>query len=138
MLDLNITILFQMVNFFIALYVLNILLIRPVREILRKRRGLMDDMAGEAEAFEREARDRLAAYEADLAKARHEAGLTRDKARAAALVAQQHTVQEATHKAQAFLADAQASVAKEAQETLAALQSQVKSLAGKLATKVMG
>ena len=36
MLDLNITLVFQLVNFFIALYVLNLLLIRPIREIIRK------------------------------------------------------------------------------------------------------
>ena len=32
MLDLNITLVFQLVNFFIAIFVLNILLIRPIRE----------------------------------------------------------------------------------------------------------
>ena len=34
MLDLNITLVFQLVNFFIAIFVLNILLIRPIREII--------------------------------------------------------------------------------------------------------
>ena len=37
MLDLNITLLFQLVNFFIALYVLNLLLIRPIRAIMNAR-----------------------------------------------------------------------------------------------------
>ena len=41
MLDLNITLVFQLVNFFIALYVLNLLLIRPIREIIRKRKAVM-------------------------------------------------------------------------------------------------
>ncbi len=44
MLDLNITLVFQLVNFFIALYVLNLLLIRPIREIIRKRKAVMDDV----------------------------------------------------------------------------------------------
>ena len=59
MLDLNITLLFQLANFFIALIVLNILLIRPVREIIKKRNGLMDDLAGEADAFNAEATEKL-------------------------------------------------------------------------------
>lgn len=138
MLDLNITILFQMVNFFIVLFVLNILLIRPIRAIIRQRKGVMEDMAGEAEAFEREARDRLAAYEAELTRARHEAGIAREKSRVGALAEQQQAVHAATNKAQAYLAEAKSTVEKEAQKTLAELQSQVKSLAGKLATKVMG
>ena len=52
MLDLNITLVFQLVNFFIALYVLNLLLIRPIREIIRKRKAVMDDMSGESESYE--------------------------------------------------------------------------------------
>ena len=52
MLDLNITLVFQLVNFFIAIFVLNILLIRPIREIIKKRNGVMDNLAGEADSFE--------------------------------------------------------------------------------------
>lgn len=69
MLDLNITLVFQLVNFFIALFMLNILLIRPIRTIIKKRNGIMDDMAGEADSFETQAAERLAEYEAELARA---------------------------------------------------------------------
>ncbi|MFR8277100.1 MAG: ATP synthase F0 subunit B [Desulfovibrio fairfieldensis] len=60
MLDLNITLVFQLVNFFIAIFVLNILLIRPIREIIKKRNGVMDNLAGEADSFESQAAERLA------------------------------------------------------------------------------
>ena len=62
MLDLNITLVFQLVNFFIALYVLNLLLIRPIREIIRKRKAVMDDMSGESESYEYQAEQRLSDY----------------------------------------------------------------------------
>ena len=42
MLDLNITMLFQLANFLITLFVLNLLLIRPIRKIIRDRKALMD------------------------------------------------------------------------------------------------
>lgn len=74
MLDLNITLVFQLVNFFIALFMLNILLIRPIRTIIKKRNGIMDDMAGEADSFETQAAERLAEYEAELARARRTPG----------------------------------------------------------------
>ena len=138
MLDINITILFQMVNFFIALFVLNYLLIRPIRAILQERKEKMEDMSGEAGAFEREADERLASYRAALAQARHDAGLTREEGRAAGLAEQQQIVGAASHKAQSYLAEAQASIKAEADATLAELQKQVKVLAGKLATRVMG
>ena len=138
MLNLDITMLIQMVNFFIALYVLNYLLIRPIRAILRERREKMDDISGEAGAFERAAEEKLAAYQAELARARQDAGLTRDAGRAEGVAAQQKIVGDASQKAQAYLAEAQATIKAEAAATLAELQKQVKSLAGKLATRVMG
>ena len=70
MLDLNITLVFQLVNFFIALYVLNLLLIRPIREIIRKRKAVMDDMSGESESYEYQAEQRLSDYDNQLTRAR--------------------------------------------------------------------
>ena len=90
MLDLNVTLLFQLANFFIAIFVLNILLIRPIREIIKKRNGVMDDMAEEAGSFEYQAADRLTNYEAELARARQDAGSNREEGRAAGAAAAGH------------------------------------------------
>ena len=70
MLDLNITLLFQLVNFFVALILLNVLLIRPIRNIIRQRKSVMDGMGSEAASFEEQAAQRLADYEAQLQGAR--------------------------------------------------------------------
>ena len=83
MLDLNITMLFQLVNFFVALILLNVLLIRPIRNIIRQRKSVMDGMGSEAASFEEQAAQRLADYEAQLQGARQEAGKNRAEARAA-------------------------------------------------------
>lgn len=136
MLDLNITLLFQLVNFFIALYVLNILLIRPVRNIMAERKAKMDGLTGDAEGFERDAASRLENYQAELAHARQAAGQTREAGITAGTDEQQVIVGAAQQKAQQILSEAQAAVRAEAQETLNALRKQVASLANKLAAKV--
>lgn len=138
MLNLDITMLFQLVNFFIVLYVLNILLIRPIRGILKERRDKMDNLSGEADAFEREAEARLASYNESLQSARQEAGQTRDAARTAAQAEQQRIVQEAGQKAQALLTEAKASIKAESDATLAELRARVQDLGAKLAARVMG
>lgn len=138
MLDLNITMLIQMVNFFIALFVLNHLLIRPIRAIIQERRDKMEDMSGEAGAFERDAAEKLASYQEELTRARQEAGLTREQGRTAGIAEQHRIVGVASQKAQGYLAEAQASIKAEANATLGELRKQVKGLAGKLATRVMG
>lgn len=138
MLDLNITMLIQMVNFFIALFVLNYLLIRPIRAILQERREKMEDIGGEAGAFERDAAEKLASYQEALIHARQEAGLTREQGRTDGTAEQHQIMGVASQKAQAYLAEAQASIKAEANATLDELRKQVKSLAGKVATRVMG
>ena len=114
MLDLNITLVFQLVNFFIALYVLNLLLIRPIREIIRKRKAVMDDMSGESESYEYQAEQR-------------EAGA----AEQASLVA------EAQKRAQEIIAETRRNLQAEADASLKELRGQVATLSGQLAERVL-
>jgi len=137
MLDLNITLLFQLVNFFIAVYVLNILLIRPIRAIIRKRRGIMDGMAEESESFEFQAADRLNNYEAALAQARQNAGLAREEGRAQGLAGQQAIVAAAQQNAREIMADTRRNLEGQAQATLAELRSQVGGFASAVAGRLV-
>ena len=137
MLDLNITLLFQLANFLIALIVLNELLIRPIRQIIRQRRELMDGMRGEAEKFEDEAVQRLEKYEAALVEARRDAARQCDAGRAAGAAEQQQLVSEAQKKAQEILAQTRRELEAEARDTLAALRGQVSALSARTAEKVL-
>ena len=137
MLDLNITLLFQLANFFIAIFVLNILLIRPIREIIKKRNGVMDDMAEEASSFEYQAAERLTNYEAELARARQDAGGNREEGRVAGVAEQQKLVGQAQQTAREILAETRASLQAQASETLDALRKQVSGLSSRLADRLI-
>ena len=137
MLDLNITLVFQLVIFFIAIFVLNILLIRPIREIIKKRNGVMDNLAGEADSFESQAAERLANYEAELARARQDAGLTREEGRNAGLTEQQGIVGTAQKSARDILADTRRSLRGQAEATLSELRNQVSDFSARLADRLI-
>ncbi|MGE9984234.1 ATP synthase F0 subunit B [Desulfovibrio sp. SGI.169] len=137
MLDLNITLLFQLVNFFIAIFVLNILLIRPIRDIIKKRNGVMDNLAGEADNFESQAAERLASYEAELARARQDAGLAREEGRNAGLTEQQGIVGEAQKSARDILADTRRNLREQADATLNELRNQVGEYSSRLADRLI-
>lgn len=137
MLDLNITLVFQLVNFFIAIFVLNILLIRPIREIIKKRNGVMDNLASEADSFESQAAERLANYEAELARARQDAGLTREEGRNAGLTEQQGIVGTAQKSARDILADTRRSLRGQAEATLSELRNQVSDFSARLADRLI-
>lgn len=137
MLDLNITLVFQLVNFFIALYVLNLLLIRPIREIIRKRKAVMDDMSGESESYEYQAEQRLSDYDNQLTRARQGAGQNREKAREAGAAEQASLVAEAQKRAQEIIAETRRNLQAEADASLKELRGQVATLSGQLAERVL-
>ena len=137
MLDLNITLVFQLVNFFIALYVLNLLLIRPIREIIRKRKAVMDDMSGESESYEYQAEQRLSDYDNQLTRARQDAGQNRETAREAGAAEQASLVAEAQKRAQEIIAETRRNLQAEADASLKELRGQVATLSGQLAERVL-
>jgi F-type H+-transporting ATPase subunit b len=137
MLDLNITLLFQLANFFVAVFVLNLLLVRPVREIIKKRKGVMDDIAGEAGNFETEASRRLVSYEEELMKARQAAALARKEGHEAGLAEQQNIVGQAQKGARDIIDEARRAVRAEAEATLKDLRGRVGVVSTRLAERLL-
>ncbi|BAV91678.1 ATP synthase F0 subunit B [Candidatus Desulfovibrio trichonymphae] len=137
MLDLNITLLFQLVNFFVAVFVLNILLIRPIRDIIKKRNDVIDGMAGEADNFESEAAQRLSAYEEELARARQAAGLARKEGRAGGAAEQQKIVGAAQQSARGILDEARRTVQAEAEATLKDLRARTAAVSAQLVDRLL-
>ncbi|MFC4678460.1 ATP synthase F0 subunit B [Desulfovibrio legallii] len=137
MLDLNVTLVFQLANFFIAVYVLNILLIRPIRAIIKKRNGILEGMEEEAGSFEYQASERLTNYEAELTRARQDAGLQREEGRAAGVTEQQQIVGEAQKGARDILTETRAALEAQAAATLAELRGKVDGLSARLADRLL-
>lgn len=138
MLDLNITLVFQFVNFIIALFVLNWLLIKPVREMIRKRNVLMDDMASEADNFHAEAQKRLDAYEASLAEARKQAGETRESGKNEGLAELQAIVGNAQQSAKDLLEENRKALHGEAEKALTELRNGIDGFSARLGEKLLG
>lgn len=138
MLDLNITLLFQLVNFFVALILLNVLLIRPIRNIIRQRKSVMDGMGSEAASFEEQAAQRLADYEAQLQGARQEAGKNRAEARAAGATEQAALMSAAQQEAQMIMAQARETLRGEADAAMSQLRGRIDEFADKAVARVLG
>ncbi len=75
------TLFIQAANFLITIFVLNVLLIKPIREIIKKRKGLMADQLDKIEGFNASAETKVADYETQLTAARKEANDIRNAAR---------------------------------------------------------
>lgn len=138
MLDLNITLVFQLVNFFIAIFFLNWLLIRPIRQIIQKRNGIMDGLAAEADKFHAEAVARLDAYEAELAKARQQAGLTREEGKNAGLAELREIVGNAQQSAKQLLDENRAAIQGQAEAALSELRNGIDGFSTRIGQKLVG
>ena len=138
MIDINITAAIQLVNFLVTLAALNYLLIRPVRETIRKRKELMSGLGREIDGFLEEAQTRLAGYEAALTAARNDASALRKEARAEAAAEEKAILARAGREAQASIQAGQASVRAEADAAYAALRKQVPAYADAALARLLG
>ncbi len=83
MISIDITLVFQVVNFLITLFILNVLIIRPIREVLARRRAYNAALAGDAGSMKDIAARKLESYEARLVQARAQMASSRDAAKKA-------------------------------------------------------
>lgn len=102
MVNIDITLLIQLVNFLISLAIINYLIIRPVRGVMASRRAQNDVLRGAADTLEGEAGLKLSGYNARIAKAREQVAALRKSIKASADEAAQAKISEAGDKARAL------------------------------------
>ena len=137
MIDLDSSIYIQFINFVITLVVLNLLLIRPVREIIRKRAEKMSGLLSGAEEFTARAEEKLSGYQKALDEARAAGAEARNSLREQGVAQEKQIMEVAGAEAAATLADAKDRAAQEAGAARDSLRAQVGTLARKVADKIL-
>jgi len=138
MLDINITLLIQLVNFIVTLVVLNFLLIKPIRGIIRKRRDLASGMLADAETFTTEAAQKLKEYEASLARAREEAALAREASKNEAHIAEAAILETARKDALDFLNASREETKNAITQAMADMDARIPDLAQMAVNRLLG
>lgn len=138
MLDINITLLIQLVNFLVTLAVLDFLLIKPIRGIIRKRRDLATGILSEAEHFTSEAAEKLENYEAALVKAREEAATLRETRKNDAVVKEADMLETARKDAQDFLQASRDETRAAMAEAAAAMEKRIPDLSQLVVSRLLG
>lgn len=138
MFDVNLTLAIQFVNFVVTLVVLDYLLIRPIRGIIKKRRDLASGMLADAATFTSDAADKLETYEAALAKAREEAASLRDKRREEGTARETDLLEAAHREAKEFLQSSRESTEAAVAQTRAAMENRVPEFADMAVAALLG
>ncbi|MDR1243543.1 MAG: ATP synthase F0 subunit B [Deltaproteobacteria bacterium] len=136
--NLDITFLIQIVNFLVAIFVLNLVLIRPVRKILAERRERLHGFIAEAEKFNGASDMRLKNYAAELAAARNKAGEQKELIRLQGLDAEQSILGSAQNEAQGIAQKSRRDVERELAEARLILRGRIESMSARVVARLLG
>ncbi|QJB56273.1 ATP synthase F0 subunit B [Pseudodesulfovibrio sp. zrk46] len=132
------TLFIQGANFLITIFVLNVLLIKPIREIIKKRKGLMADQLDKIEGFNKNAEAKVADYETQLAAARKEANDIRSAMKDEGTAQEQELMSVAGAEASSTIQAARAEIEAEVKGAMDQLTKDVDKFAEAATGKILG
>ena len=137
MIDLDYTFFVQLVNFLVILTVLNLILFRPIRGIIKKRAEVMSEKLGAIESFTADAESKLENYKVALTGARVEAQQVRVALKTEGVETEAEVLAKAGAEAAEKVAAARKEIDGQKQAALKALQGKVSGYAKGVADKVL-
>lgn len=138
MIELNVTFFIQLVNFLIILLVLNLILYKPIRGMIKKRADVMAKGLQEAEDFSETASEKMESYEAKLQEARKEANEIRLTRKGEGQEEEKSMLETANAEASKIVQDAKEKISKEKESALSSLKGKVDNFAKQATDKVLG
>lgn len=137
MVELNGTLIAQIVNFLILVGILTKFAYKPLMQALEERQNKIADNIESAERERKEAEQLKLGYQKQLADARTQAQLIVEKAEKLAEEAKEEILKEAREESARILKTVQAEVARERELALAQLKGEVVALSMAAATKII-
>jgi F-type H+-transporting ATPase subunit b len=138
MVSINYTIFIQIVNFLILIWVLNMVLYKPIRNILSQRKEKVSGLEQNIVTLGKEAQEQDTAYNTGIRDARSKGKKEKDAMMEAAAAEEKKVIDKINAQAQADLADVKNKIAKDAEQVRSVLQSQVDDFATAITQKILG
>lgn len=136
--DLDVSLIFQIINFLIVIAVLNYTLYRPIRGILRQRKEKVEGHEAEIARLDASAKDKAEEMEALLAEARKDGYARKETIKGEGLDNEKAILAEANAKAEAAAEKIRAQVSGEIKAAHAQLSAQIETFGRDLAQKILG
>jgi F-type H+-transporting ATPase subunit b len=135
--SLDITFLIQMVNFLLAIFVLNLVLVRPIRKILKKRRDYLQGFIAESDKFNNITDTCLKNYETELAAVKTTAGEQKERIRRQGMDTEQNILGSAQNEASGILQKSRKEISQEVEAAKQVLRGQISALSGKVVGRLL-
>jgi F-type H+-transporting ATPase subunit b len=128
----------QIVNFLFLIFVLNLLLFRPIRKILQQRREKIKGMESAIENAGKSVQEKESAFERAIRDARSKGLKEKEALVKQAEEEERRQVEAISSKAQAELEEMRRKIAADAERTRHSLQQQIGAFANDIAQKILG
>ncbi|THB75517.1 MAG: hypothetical protein D6B25_11925 [Desulfobulbaceae bacterium] len=138
MITMDITLVIQIVNMIVLMFLLNGVLYKPVKKILRERSEKLQGMQGDVAKFEKNAQLRQEEVDAKMAKASAKAKAALDAARAEAQAAGDEKLASIKSEAEAYKEKELAEINTQIGEAQKGLKANLDGFANDMASKILG
>lgn len=138
MIDVNISMVIQLINFFIVLAVLNAVLYRPIRAVIKTRAKRMAAQLNDVENFTAQAQEKLASYTRSLTEAQQKGAEIRAQLKAEGFQEESAVLENANKLAAQNLKSARDDAASQMRDSQKKLSSRVEGYAQEVTKKVVG
>ena len=128
----------QIINFLVILWILNLILYRPIRGILRQRKEKIDGLEVTIETYNEDAQEKDTAFAAGIKEARARGLSEKEALLQAAAEEEKEIIAKVNEKAQAELADIRKKISREAESAKDALQAKVEEFSSDICQKILG
>lgn len=138
MIDINISLAIQLLNFIVLLFALNIILFKPIRRIMEEREQNISSAFADAKTAQERVQALLEQYNASLAEAKQKAAAVYNGIYQEGLDMQRDMIAAERAKAGELLDKAKAEIASAAEAARADLRKEAERLAQEITVKMLG
>jgi F-type H+-transporting ATPase subunit b len=132
------TLFVQIANFLLIVWVLNIVLFKPIRNILIQRKEKVTSLEQNIETSDKEAKEKNEAFDSGVRDARAEGLSEKNALLNEAADEEREIVDKINQKAQADLAEVREKIAKDVEVVRASLQKEIDTFANAIGEKILG
>ncbi len=138
MLEINFTILLQVITFLLLLFFLNIILFRPIRKILAERNEETGSLQGMIDEFQDRSEENEKGIEESMVQARKEGYVEKENFKGQGLEQEKGILQEANSKVEEKIGIARKEIEKKISDARKVLEGEMTGFSNELAEKILG
>jgi len=138
MISIDGSIIIQIVNFIFLIWVLNIILYKPIRNVLLQRKERVADFENSIKVSKRDVEEKDEAFSLGIKEAKAKGLKEKEGLLQIASEEERKIIEKINEKAQADIANVRAKIAEDAESARKSLQQEVDTFADAIAQKILG